>query len=202
MARDENPPFQRGETFYNGETIDANDLGGTQLEGAEWVFEDIDPDTGIQRTERPVRCRIVRNTAATALLGGRLVQYEAGAGEYGARVDGYATTTAVACAPLDEYLPSGGVPVNDLAWVVIEGPAEVTVTLAAGATSNFSVGDWMVAATAATSGATTAGRAEQQVLTGATQPLADQIQNRIGRALTARTTANTGSTVLVDVGKW
>jgi hypothetical protein len=202
MARDENPPFARGETFYNGDTIDATDLGGEHLEGKEWVFEDVHPETGVVRTGRSVRCRVVRNTAAIALLPARLASFEASDKEYGSRIDGYATTLAAECYPIDEYLPTTGVVVNDLCYIVVEGPSEVKTNLAGDATNVFSAGSWGVAATAATSGATTAGRVEVQVLTGATAALANQVMNRIGRALTARTTNNTDTDTLFDIGHW
>ena len=54
MSRDENPPWSRGETFYNGETIDTNDLGGTNLEGKEWVFEDFNPTNDTTRSNKYV----------------------------------------------------------------------------------------------------------------------------------------------------
>jgi len=205
MARNENPPFCRGETFYNGETIDTANLGGLNLEGAEWVFEDVHPSTGVKRTNRPVRCRIVRNTAAIALEGKRLASFEAGALEYGSRIDGYALNSA-ADTPnegyvIDEYLPSGGVAVNDLCWIVIEGPSAVLTTVAA-LPSVFSIGQWAVAATGVTSGATTAGRIIPQVFSSTAGTLAAQVQNRVGRALSAATTANTNSSVVLDIGKW
>jgi hypothetical protein len=202
MARNENPPFNRGETFYNGETIDSSDLGGVHLEGKEWVFEDANPTTGVARTANFVRCRVVRNTAAAALLPKRIVRFEADGAEYGCRVDGYATTTAAEGYPLDEYLPTAGLPVNDLGYIVVDGPAIVTTDIAASATNVVSVGGWVVALTAATSGATTAGRIGAQDLTGATALLANQVQNRIGRALSAKTTNNTAADILVLVGKW
>lgn len=205
MARNENPPFARGETFYNGETIDSNDLGGTNLEGKEWVFEDVNPNTGVKRTERPVRCRVVRNTAAVALLPKRLASFEAGALEYGSRIDGYALNSAANTPnegyPIDEYLPAAGVPVNDLCYIVVEGPAEVLTSLADMAT-DLDLGEWCVAVTAATSAATTAGRVIPQLLTGATAPLAANVQNRIGRALSLAITSSTNTATVIDVGKW
>lgn len=201
MARNENPPFPRGGTFYDGGTIDASDLGGTNLEGKEWVFEDVHPGTGVARSSRPVRCRVVRNTAAIALLPKRIARFELGANEYGSRIDGYATTTAAEGVPIDEYLPSAGVPINDLCYVVIEGPAVVLSGLSDFA-ADVAVGDWLVAITGATSGATTSGRVALQVLTGATAALANQVQNRIGRALSAATTQNTNTDVLLHIGKW
>lgn len=202
MSRDENPPFERGETWEGDQTADATNLG-LNIIGKEWVFEDIDPDNPSQlRTNRPVRCRAVRNTSGIALLPKRLVKFSTVDGEYGNSVDGYATETAKECYPVDEFLPAAGVADDKVFWIVVEGPAMVTVGLTAGATTNFARGDWLVSQTAATSQATTAGRAEQINMDAATEPLGDQVLNRIGRALTARTTANTGSDVLVDVGKW
>ncbi len=205
MARNENPPFGRGQTFYNGGTIDSANLGGLNLEGKEWLFEDMDYSSqalGVARTNRYVLCRCVRNVAAAALLPKRLASYQATAGNYTQRVDGYATTTAARVAGVvDEWLPAAGVPVNDLFWIVIEGPTLVITDLAGGANNVWNIGDVAVALTAATSGATTAGRPAPQDLTGATALLGNQIQNHLGRALSAKTTANTNADLLMDVVK-
>src|SRR5690348_2512841 len=83
MARDEAPPFQRGETFYNGGTIDPNDLGGVNLEGKEFEFEDDQRGTGHR-----IRVRVVRNVSAGPILPKRLVTFQAA--NFGRRVDGYA----------------------------------------------------------------------------------------------------------------
>lgn len=201
MSRDENPPFARGDTLYNGGTIDANDLAGTNIEGKEWVFEDVNPNTGVVRSNRSVRCRAVRNTAAIALLPKRLARFELDTTEYGTRIDGYATTTAAEGYPIDEYLISTGVPINDVCWIVMDGPAVILTSLS-DLTADIVVGDWMVGITGATSGATTSGRLAKQVLTGATAALAAQVQNRVGRALSAGLTTATNTDILVDVGKW
>lgn len=205
MARNENPPFPRGETFYNGETIDTNDLGGIHLEGAEWIFEDVHASTGVARTGRPVRCRVVRNSSGAAILPKRLVKFEAGALEYGSRCDGYAIASAADSPeqgwPADEYLAAAGVPTNDLFWIVVEGPAEVLTSIADMAT-DLGIGGWAVAVTAATSQATTAGRIIPQLLTGATSRLAANVQNRVGRALSGAITTSTATAVVLDVGQW
>lgn len=195
MARDDAPPFNRGETWYGGSAIDSNDLGGVNLEGKEYVFEDT-----IRGTQNPVRVRVVRNKAADVLLPKRLVRFQAGS-FYGRRVDGYTSTTAEEGFPVDELLPSTGVPVNDLFYIVVNGPALVLSDLAGGANNVITTSNNLVALTAATSGATTAGRVAAQDLTGATAVLANQIQNRIGRALTAATTANTNTDILTYV-RW
>ena len=206
MARNENPPFARGETYYNGETIDTNNLGGINLEGAEWVFEDVHASTGVARTGRPVRCRVVRNSSGINLLPKRLAKFEDGALEHGSRVDGYAINSAAntpeAGYPIDEYLPAAGVPTNDLFWVVIEGPATVITSIADLTAAVLGIGDWAVAVTAATSQATTAGRIITQLLSGATAPLAANVQNRVGRALSGAVTTSTATDVVLDVGKW
>lgn len=205
MARDEAPPFQRGETWYGGETIDTNDLGGEQYEGKEYVFEDIDPDNHTARTGRKVVCRVVRNNSGISLLPKRLALLEGTAGDSSGKVDGYAITSAANTPqqgyPIDEYLPSTGVPNGDLFYIVVEGPAVVTTSLANMAT-DLSVNEFVVAVTAATSQATTAGRVIPQLLSGATAPLAANIQNRIGRAMTSKVTTDTGEDLLVDVGHW
>lgn len=199
----ENPPFPRGETFYNGLSIDSTNLGGLQFEGAEWEFEDVQINAGVgakpNRTNMKVRCRCVRNVAAIALQPKRLVTFQLTAGMYGSRVDGYATTTAQRGFPVDEYLPAAGVPVNDLFWIVVAGPALVLTPLDAGSDNVINVGDAVVALTAATSGATTAGRVYTQDLTGATSLLANQVQDRVGYALSAVTTGNTGANLLIEV---
>jgi hypothetical protein len=204
MAHTENPPFQRGTTWNDGRTIDSSNLGGPQLEGTEWEFEDIDYSSvgaKAQRTNRKVRCRIVRNASGIALLPKRVVRFKNTAGnDRVGQVDGYTTTTAADFAGVvDEWLPSAGVPANDLFYIVIEGPTRTLTDIAGDADNVFSVGDVVVALTAATSQATTAGRVGPQDLTGATALLANQVQNRIGTALSAKTTANTNADLLIDM---
>lgn len=194
-------PFERGQTASSGlATVDATTLDN--LEGREYIVEDVNPATGVLRTSRLVRLRCVRNKAAAALLPKRLVSFAATAGKFGAYVDGYADTTAEESYPVDEYLPSTGVAVDDLFYIVIEGPALVLTDLAGADNNVLPVGTVLVALTGATSGATTSGRVAPQDLTGATALLAKQIQNRIGYALTAKTTANTNADILCDVGRW
>lgn len=207
MARDENPPFNRGETFFGDRTISSQDITDTAyLEGKEWVFEDLNYNAAGQtkpvRSGRPVKCRVVRNNSAGALLPKRLASFQLTAGNYPKAVDGYADTTAELSYPVDEFLPSAGAQQYDLLWIVIEGPATVLTDLAGGANNVVNVGDRVVALTGATSGATTAGRVAPIDLTGATALLANQILNFVGRAVSAKTTGNTNADLLVDVGKW
>ena len=209
MAKTENPPFERGKTFYDGGTIDSNNLGGGQLIGRLFDFEDIDLSSTSQgakamRTNHPVRCMAVRNTSAGVLYAKRLVKLKKTAGRYLVEeVDGYGTVAADGPVfPVDEYVPTAGVPVNDIFYIVVEGPALTLTGLVGDATNVISVGDHLVCLTAATSGATTSGRIGPQDLSGSTTPLGNNIQNRVGLAMSAKTTANTNADLLVYVGRW
>ena len=167
MAREENPPFARGSTIYDGGTIDTNDLMGVDIVGKEWLFEDRSPDSPTNRTNHYVRCRAVRNDATFALLPKRLAIFSEDAGEYGSLVDGMVAidvtthdgtaATEVPAFPIDEYLPAAGCVANDVCWIVMEGPA-VCLTGIANMATAITVGDRISALTAVTSGATTAGR--------------------------------------------
>jgi hypothetical protein len=210
MARNENPPFPRGETFYNGGTIDTNNLGGTNLEGMEYEFEDLDLSTatGVKsaRTNRKVRCRIVRNVSGIALTPKRLARYQATT--YGARIDGYCAVGAQDWAGVvDEWLPAAGVPTNDLCWIVVKGPSNILTDLAGADNNVINQGDPLVALTAATSQATTAGRIRTPSVSASSTAYDDLVvlneaRNQVGRALSAKTTANTNADCLVEVGEW
>jgi len=180
MARNENPPFGRGETFYNlfsATTQSTSD--GQQFEGKEWVFEDILPTTKLYRSPQYVTCRVVRNVSnvagtGLALLPSRVVKFAYPGGGaanntfgpvMGGQIDGYVFNTPASAAnnqnsrgfPLDEFLPTAGLQINDLGWIVVKGPANVLTDLAA-LSPGIVVGDLVIAQTAATSQATTAGR--------------------------------------------
>jgi len=208
MARMENPPFARGETYYNlfaSSTQSSSD--GTQLEGKAWLFEDIDPINKVARSNQYVTARVVRNISGGTLAPKRLANLATstllanGAGFFGGQVDGYSTTTAARGYPIDEFLPSAGVQNLDLFWLVTEGPAKVQTDLAA-LTGVINIGSRVMAQTAVTSGATTAGRVILQDLTGATAALGNAVMNYIGTAMSAATSSNTGADLLIDVGHW
>jgi hypothetical protein len=208
MARNENPPFGLGETFSNNFATSGSTADGTQYEGKEYVFEDNDPVAKLSRTNQYKRVRIVRNISAGNLLPKRLVQFGLtpnSNGAYGGQVDGYAFNAAQRCYPVDEFLPAAGVEPNDLFYIVVDGPAVILTDLAT-LNPNIAVGDNLVNQTGATSGATTAGRLINQntanLTNGATSVLANQIQNLIGRAMSAATTNQTNTGILVQVGKW
>lgn len=183
-------PFQIGSTF--GTTTSTV---GVEWEGREFNIMDMDYTTNPAKPRAATngteikRIRVVRNVSGISLLPGYLVSFKAG--QYGKQVDGYTTTTAAEGYPVDEFLVSTGVANNDLFYITVGGPASVVTSLAADATDVFSAGSVLVALTAATSQATTAGRVSAQDLTGATANLGNQVMNRVGVAISASTTANT-----------
>lgn len=198
MARNENPPFGRGETWYNGGATTTTDP--VAVVGKEWLFEDVNPTTRAVRSNKSVKCRAVRNTSGITLLPRRIAVFKNAADTHGIEVDGYTATVAARGYLIDEYLPSTGVIANDVFWIVVDGPAEGLTDIAAVDTIN--IGDKLVALTAVTSQATTAGRVDLLDLTGATAPLANQVLHYIGHALSAKTSANTNTSILIDVGHW
>lgn len=200
MARDESPPFERGTGWYQGGTIDSNNLDGVNYEGKEYEFED-----SVYFTGHKVRVRVVRNTGAVALRGSKLAQFDLTT-FFPRRITGYAAVGAQFALPIDELHGAAGIAVNDLGYVVVRGPCAILTSLAGDGTDVISVGDRLVAQTAATSGATTAGRVITNTITAASTflgtALLDQSTNMIGRAMSAATTANTNTGVAVLVGSW
>jgi hypothetical protein len=185
-------PFARGKVF--GIT---NSTDGAYLLGQEWIVEDIDPtDRSKKRSNRLVRLRAVRNSFGAAALPKRIARYKTATNN--TEVDGYARTTAAPFAGVvDEFLPAAGAASNEVMYIVTKGPSLVLTDIAQ--TDDISVGDRLVSLTAASSQATTAGRIDLQVLTGATAVLGEQILNTIGLAMSAITSANTNSDFLADI---
>lgn len=196
MARNENPPFGRGETWFSGTGATTTDPAA--VVGKEWVFEDINPVTRVVRSNKSVLCRAVRNVSGISLLPRRLARYKNSAGSFGLEVDGYTTTLAARGFPIDEFLPSTGVVANDIFWLVIRGPAECITDIAA--VDDINVGDKVVALTAVTSQATTAGRLDLAVFNASTTTQSEAVAHYIGHALSAATSGNTNSALLVEVG--
>jgi vacuolar-type H+-ATPase subunit B/Vma2 len=192
MARNENPPFPRGSTFGSGATVASTD--GPQYEGKEFLFEDNNPTTpGSFRSNSYVRCRVVRNNSGGALLGKKIAKLDKGGSakqDNRSKVSGYTANPADKGYPIDEFLPSAGVPANDLFYIVVDGPALVT-TDSAGAT-NVAVGQVIVP------GATTTGSVVTQDTSQTGANLFNQIQNAIGKAMEAINAVSTD--FLLDVG--
>jgi hypothetical protein len=176
------------------------------LEGTVAEFPDEDPTvTGIRkrRSGRIVTRILVRNVSGFTLLPKRAVVWKDGF--RGRRVAGYQNTTAGEVAGIvDEHLPSSGVPNNDLFWLTVIGPTLAKNSLAGNAENVIAAGDYLLALTAASSGASTAGRVIAwnglATLTETTDGnLTKKIVNMFGRAMSASTTANTDADILVDL---
>lgn len=201
MAREDSPPFARGETYYNGGIIDPSDplgLGGVNLEGREYLFEVNAPDdpVGADPSGRQVRVKVVRNKSGVNLLPKRIARYRTNSDSpLETAIDSY--TTGVGDVPagvIDEFLPAAGVPPNDLFYIVLAGPTQV-ITEDTGAVA-VAIGTILVPATGTGSLTADAGKVVQQDLTGTTAALGNNVQNKVGRSNAAATT-NTATISIV-----
>lgn len=222
MAKHENLPFPIGTTYFDGQTADTTTTTATNLEGKEYEVEDLNyvpatfSATKTLRTAFLKRVRIVRNVSGVSLAGGYLVAPQQSGTDgrfYLGRVNGYSTigNTGATNNPyygLDEFLPTAGVPNNDLCYATIEGPFLGNLSLTAGevlgtgnsiaAATPVSVGDLLIAATAAAStfattqtSTMTCGRLAGFSLGTTGTTLGLNIIARLGRALSAVTTNQT-----------
>jgi len=186
------PPFALGQTLGVSSAAD-----GKGWVGVVKQFPDVNPITGVIRSNRVKTCVAVRNTSGGALLPKRVVTFDVAAGGLAGFTEtkGYsAVTNEERVGVVDEYLPAAGVAANDVYWVTVEGPTEMAVALSG---SDVAVGDRLAAITAATSGATTAGRVTKSGVAAATTGAGDNSLGVLGRACSAG--ATTGSSVLAIV---
>jgi hypothetical protein len=186
------PPFSLGQTLG---VTSAND--GANWVGAVKQFPDVDPTTGRIRSNRVKTCVAVRNLSSIALAPKRVVAFDTGTAGLASftQTKGYTTATnEERVGVVDEYLAAGGVAVNDVFWVTVEGPTEVAVALSG---SDLVVGDRLAAITAAASTGTTAGRVTKSGVGAATTGAGDNGLGVLGRACS--TGATTGANVLAIV---
>lgn len=221
--------FKRGQTAGTTTTDLTVGYTADNIEGSEIEVDDFDvaalAAVALKRggtSNRRIRLRAVRNmtgqtqygklcavlsrdsktnfasgTGAATAVGGvpgstRFIQI--------ARLGVVATGGPAKCFPLDEFLPSTGVVDKDICWMVLRGPAIVKTSFA-NMSANVTVGDALVAVTATTTActdATTGGRVEGVDLS-ATSHSDNVISRVIGLAMTALTTAQTNTDILVDV---
>lgn len=195
MARDENPPFPLGATYFGGDSSVIDSTDGFQMEGVEYEFEDIDLTNGTigaapNRSNKRRRLRAVRNVNATALLPSQLAKFNLSGSKDNiiGQVNGVSATVADKCAPADEWLTSAGCLENDICWVVMDGLANV-LTSSGGTTDIAAIGDVVIP------GAGGGVVLQDTSATGA--GLFESIQNRVGRA--AATVNATSTAFLVNV---
>ena len=199
MGLQVDPPFGLGQVF--GPTTPNDSLVGISgAYGDNWVgsvkeFADVNPVTGAVRSNRRKVCIAVRNKSGAALLPKRVVTFSTTAGKLFSEVAGYsAVTNEERVGVVDEFLPAGGVANEEVFWVTVEGPTEVAVGLSG---TDVAAGDRLCAITAATSGATTAGRVTPSALTAGTANPGNSGIGVIGYATSAG--ATTGANVLALV---
>lgn len=207
MGRFNDQPFPRGNTWYNGGYIPnflspppdySGQPGGFNLEGKEYEFEDETYGTGFY-----VKVRCVRNNSGINIKPGQLCTFTTTYVDnvtivsYGTCVGSVCTTEAADAFPADEFLPPAGVPQGDLFYVVVKGPCLLTTdtSLAAAITA----GEKVVACSATGTTSTNAGAIIPQDTTQVTAPLYNQIQNAVGRALSACSSGGTATQILVGV---
>jgi hypothetical protein len=198
MSLQVDPPFGLGQTWFSlgpSETvkndsyhgIQSNALYGDNFTGCVKEFTDVNPITGQVRTNRRKVCVAVKNSSGVALLPKRVVTFSTTAGKLFSEVTGYsAVANEERVGVVDEWLPAAGVTANDIFWVTVDGPTEVSAALSG---TDIAAGGRLAAIVAATSGATTAGRVTPNAYAGATD-----IAGLIGYAVSAGNT--TGSTPL------
>lgn len=216
MSRDNDLPFKRGHTYFGvgGTPVTTTGDASYEFEGREYEVEDIDYTPGStfgkRRSGERVTLRVVRNSSGIALLPKRIASFANGT-HWGRRVDGYARTTAAHGYPIDEFLPSAGVADGDLFYIVVKGPATVLTNIANSNDNILTYGADVIALTAATSQATTAGRIRlaASALTGAASTntdftfVRDAILNVIGKAMTTMAAStNTDTGMLIRVAKF
>lgn len=172
MSLFDDPPFSLGQTLGVSSASD-----GTGWVGVVKTFPDVNPRTGRVRSNRLKRCIAVRNSSTVAILPKKLVTFKNGSVS---EVDGFnRLTDGVPAGVSDEYLPSTGAAVNDVFWITVDGPTEVSL----GVANEAALGTTIVGLTAAAStDSATAGRAQ----TSANTLL---IPGYVGVALSAGTTA-------------
>lgn len=187
-----------GKTYHGG--TPASIGRSADLEGTEVKFKDevrVGNEPRRIRSGRFREARLVRNTSGIALTPGRSVVWQAG--HRGKRVNGYSSVTSQEVAGyVDPGLPATGVANNDLFWLFRKGPTLIKTPLASGAGNVFAEGDVLGALTAVTSQAATAGY-PAVLVTASTALAASAILNRVGRVMSAMTTAQTNVDMLVDL---
>jgi hypothetical protein len=180
------PPFGLGQTLGVSSASD-----GTGWVGVIKQFPDVDPTTGQVRSNRIKTCVAVRNSSGTTLYGKRMVKWVAGSFT---AVDAYTRVTNDRPAGIsDEHLSASGVAANDVFWVTVDGPSELTVDEA------VVVGDLLVANTAAAGGATDASVGGKAVTATPTEAAA--ALGLVGRAASAAAGAGEDVLAVVSLGR-
>lgn len=197
-------PFELGETL-KGKDDDGNLINNHVLGKVFIAPVNNNASTTMQSrlTGRQLKVVAVRNTLGQAALPKLLVQFPTAGYDAVEVVDGYAALSAqYRCGAVDPYLPSSGCADDDIMWVIVEG-VTTCKTPFAGASfgGDIAAGAPLVAATGSTTGSSSMGRVGPEAIANATDA-AGAFNNAvgvIGTALSARTTGETDSDILVHM---
>lgn len=193
-------PFRRGKTLFAGTPSDTSDIPA--ICGQEFMYRDNTYGTG-----RMITVRAVRNIADFGGAGAGstlLPKRRAKLSTDGKSIVGYTRLASEIGYPIDEFLPSAGVAYKDVCYVVISGPSLVLSDLA-NYSADLAEADILNGQTAATSGATTAGRVKLRTVAAATADATSGQRNVTEgdggnlRCLSATLTNSTNADILVDV---
>lgn len=200
------PPMELGQT-YKGKDADGNLINGHLL-GLVYTFPN-SPVNGLPRagksrnTGKPITAVLLRNETGLTIYGKRFAMLSNAGGYNGVEaVSGYnATLGNFGIVLIDPFLPSGGCADDELFWGVISGAVLIKSPFAAGHVGgSIALGSLLVAATAATTGTSESGRVTTVAIANATDATNADVRSRaVGRALSAATTAQTDTDVLVDL---
>jgi hypothetical protein len=137
------PPFPRGTTLLNGDTIETDALGpvaGRSIVGQIKVFQDVNTNTKGMHSNRLVTCVAARykgsdvadvNTAGSEITG-KLYVFDATTAGNVAALENFSalgtssniTNASIQFGVLDEYL-TGPLRTNDIVWLVVNGPTSI-----------------------------------------------------------------------------
>lgn len=191
-------PFARGKTLYEGTPTDTTYVA--PCVGEEFRTRDIWHGTNRLITLRAVRNEADFSGSGSAVLPKRRARLSAD----GKAIIGYTRLASEAGYPIDHLLPTAGCAYKDVCYVIVDGPALVLTDLA-NYNADLAAFDLLNGQTAATSGATTAGRVKLRTVAAATaDATAGQRNVTEGdganmRCLSASLTNSTNADLLVEV---
>lgn len=198
-------PFELGET-YKGTDNDGN-IVTPDWAGQVFLIGSNNYGAGARtaprRSGRQLLGVPLLNNSGVTLYGKRLGRLKRGGGvDDLSRVDGYsAAYLEKGIVIIDEFLATNGVADKYYFWGIFQGPVTVLTpfTGAGFGGADIAVGDLLAAATGATTQDTAAGKVvkvEQAILANSLDDF-DASVNLVGRALSARTTGETNSDLLI-----
>lgn len=198
-----NPPFELGETLSG--TDDNGNLINNEVLGTVYEFPyRAAAAQGVRnrQSSHVIKAIALRNTSGITLYGKRIAVLDdtGGLGNYENAVAYGSVLSEGHIVIIDDGIATTGVADDDIFWGILEGPVTVLTPDAGAAFSgDIAISADLVCATAAASTGVTAGRVSNVTLPGTTGATVafQAARNLVGRALSARTTGNTASDLLI-----